>query len=338
MDHINHLHGSITMKTIAMFSRLAVGLLSLCVGLALPAQAQPYPSKPIRVIFPFSGGLAGDSVSRMIAQGISESVKQAVVVEPRPGANGILGSDIVAKAAPDGYTIIFSTTNTNTINASLYSKLPYDPIKDFTPITKLGSTPYLLVAGNQLPINTVKDLVAQAKANPTKYSIGYTTSTPQLASELLKAAAGINLLLVPYKTSGAAYVDLASGQLDLMMESMASGRIQVQAGRLKALAITSLTRSPLMPETPTVAESGYAGFEADTTLAAFAPAGTPKEIVAKLNAELVRVLGNPELKNKIEQLGIFVVTSTPEQLADVVATDFEKWAKVIKIANIPKTS
>jgi tripartite-type tricarboxylate transporter receptor subunit TctC len=331
--------GSITMKTIAMFSRLAFGLLSLCVGLALPAQAQPYPSKPIRVIFPFSGGLAGDSVSRMIAQGISESVRQAVVVEPRPGANGILGSDIVAKAAPDGYTtIIFSTTNTNTINASLHSKLPYDPIKDFTPITKLGSTPYLLVAGNQLPANSIKEFVALAKASPTKYSIGYTTSTPQLASELLKIAAGINLLLVPYKTSGAAYVDLASGQLDVMMESMASARIQVQAGRLKALAITSLTRSPLMPETPTVAESGYPGFEADTLLAAFAPAGMPKEIVAKLNAEIVRVLRNPELKDKIGQLGIDVVNSTPEQLADVVATDLEKWAKVIRTANIPKTN
>lgn len=306
--------------------------------LSLHAFAQSYPSKPIRIVFPFSAGTGGDAMSRIIAQKLSEALKQPVVVDPRPGANGIVGTDIAAKSPPDGHTIIFTTTNTQTINPNLYSKLPYDPIKDFIPITKIGSTPYFLVLGNHVSANSLKEFVSLAKANPGKYSLGYTTSTPQMTGELFRIIAGINLLFVPYKTSTAAYTDLNTGQLDAMLETVISSRPQIKAGRMKAIAVTSARRSVLMPEIPTIAESGYPGFESDTLVAAFAPTGTPKEIIATLHDQIVRIVQIPEIKEQIQQIGIEVITSTPQELGDMINRDVVKWARVIKEANIPKAN
>lgn len=316
--------------------KILFGLFVLGFGLSLPAHAQSYPNKPIRIIYPFSGGTGGDASLRIIAQKLSDSLKQPVVVEPRPGANGIIGSDIVAKSAPDGYTLIVTTVNTQTITPHLYTRLPYDPTKDFAPITTLFITPYMLVASNRLPANSVREFVSLAKASPGKYSIGYVSSTPQLGAELFKVSAGINLLMVPYKTSVAAYTDLNNGELDTMMEALTAGRMQVSSGRMKALAITSLRRSALMPETPTVAESGYPGFELGTLLAAFAPAGTPKKLIDTLNSEIIRIIRIPEIEKQIQQFGFDIITSTPEQLGDIVKTDFVKWGQVVKDANIPK--
>lgn len=312
-------------------------LLAVVVLMSSAAWAEPYPSKTIRIIFPFSAGLAGDAVSRLIGQRLSEAVKQPVVVEPRPGANGVLGSDVVAKAIPDGHTIIFSTINTQAITPHLLGKLPYDPLKDFAPIIAMAGTPYFLIVGNHLPANSVKEFIALAKSKPGKISIGYTTSTPQLTAELFRLQAGIDVVFVPYKTSTTAYTDMIGGQLDAMFESAPSANIQVKAGRLKAIGVTSPKRVAIAPDLPTIAESGFPGFESDTTLAAFAPAGTPKEIIDTLYEHLARIVNIPEVRERMVQVGFDnIVIKSPKELGETVAREYAKWGKVVNDAKIAK--
>ena len=298
--------------------------------------ADLYPTKPIRLVLPFPPGSATDVVARIVAQKLGESLKQSVVVDSRPGANGIIASEAVAKAAPDGYTLILGSNGSHGINVSLFNKLPYDPVKDFAPITLVGQASYFLIVGSSMPAGSVKEFIAMSKSSPGKRTLAYMASVGQLTGELFKMTAGIDLTSVPYKNVSGAYVDLASGQLDAMFETTASSLPHVKAGRVRALAVTSAKRSVLAPEVPTVAESGYPGFEAAGWTAFFAPAGTPKEITAKLHTEIVRILQTPEVKEKMLQIGLEVVGSTPEQLEEAVKVEVAKWARVIKAANIPK--
>ncbi len=298
--------------------------------------ADLYPTKPIRLVLPFPPGSATDVVARIVAQKLGESLKQSVVVDSRPGANGIIASEAVAKAAPDGYTLILGSNGSHGINVSLFNKLPYDPVKDFAPITLVGQASYFLIVGSSMPAGSVKEFIAMSKSSPGKRTLAYMASVGQLTGELFKMTAGIDLTSVPYKNVSGAYVDLASGQLDAMFETTASSLPHVKAGRVRALAVTSAKRSVLAPEVPTVAESGYPGFEATGWTAFFAPAGTPKEITAKLHTEIVRILQTPEVKEKMLQIGLEVVGSTPEQLEEAVKVEVAKWARVIKAANIPK--
>lgn len=322
------------MKNLTSAIRLVLGCAVLLTAFA--AQSQEFPSKPIRIISPFSAGSSTDLIARVIGQKLTENTGQQVIVDTRPGANGIIGVDATAKAAPDGYTIVLASNGTHGINVSLFHKLPYDPVKDFAPITHVGHVGYLLLTRPDSPFNSVQDLVAAAKANPGRYTIGSAASVAQLTGELFKLNAGITLTGVPYKTFGAALTDLVNRQLDVHFEPIPSGLPMVKAGRLKAIAATSAKRSSLAPDVPTIAEAGFPGFESVAWIAFYAPAGTPKDIVTKLHAEITRVLQTPETRERLAQSGLEVVTSSPEQLADLVKAEIAKWAKVFKAANLPK--
>lgn len=311
---------------------LATGL--ICVTGA--AGAETFPSKPIRIVMPFSPGSGGDVMARLIAQKLGENLGQTVITDSRPGANGIIATDLVAKATPDGYSMLFTTVSIQSINANLFSKLPYDTLKDFAPVGLMGSTTYVLMARNSLPVGSARELVSLAKANPGKYNMAYTTSTPQLTEELFKMSAGIDMIAVPYKGAPPVFVDLLSERLDTYMEALTSALPQIKAGKVKALAVTSARRSVFLPDVPTIAESGHPGFDSVTWAAFFTTAGTPKEVIARLNAEIVRVLQLPDVKGALLQNGFEVRTSTPEELGDAVAADIAKWARVVKAANIPK--
>jgi tripartite-type tricarboxylate transporter receptor subunit TctC len=320
------------------FLRASIRQVMGCIILvtALAAQSQEFPSKPIRIISPFSAGSSTDLIARVIGQKITENTGQQVIVDTRPGANGIIGVDLAAKAAPDGYTIVLASNGTHGINVSLFNKLPYDPVKDFAPVTQVGHVAYLLLTSNSAPFNSLQDLVAAAKANPGRHTLGSAASVAQLTGELLKVTAGMNVSAVPYKTFAAAVTDLVNKQLDVHFEPIPSGLPLVKAGRLKALAVTSASRSSLAPEVPTIAEAGYPGFESGAWVAFFAPAGTPKEVVVRLHAEIARALQSPDVREKLAQSGLEVVSSSPEQLAELVKTEIAKWAKLFKAANLPR--
>lgn len=314
--------------------RSVLGCAILLSGLS--AHSQGFPSKPIRIIAPFSAGSSTDIIARTIGQKMSENTGQQVIVDTRPGANGIIGVDAAAKAAPDGYTIVLASNGTHGINVSLFNKLPYDPVKDFVPITQVGFVAYLLLVSKDSPINSVKDMVAMAKANPGKHTLAYAASVAQLTSELFKITAGIKMTPVPYKTFGSAVTDMVGGQLDAHFEPIPSGMSMVRTGRLKVLAVTSAKRSSSVPDVLTIAESGYPGFESVAWVGFFAPAGTPKEVVAKLHTEIIRALQAPEVREKLAQNGLEMNTTSPEQLGEIVVAEIAKWAKVFKEANLPK--
>lgn len=320
------------------FLRASIRQVMGCIILvtALAAQSQEFPSKPIRIISPFSASSSTDLIARVIGQKITENTGQQVIVDTRPGANGIIGVDLAAKAAPDGYTIVLASNGTHGINVSLFNKLPYDPVKDFAPVTQVGHVAYLLLTSNSSPFNSLQDLVAAAKANPGRHTLGSAASVAQLTGELLKLTAGMNVSAVPYKTFAAAVTDLVNKQLDVHFEPIPSGLPLVKAGRLKALAVTSATRSSLTPDVPTIAEAGYPGFESGAWVAFFAPAGTPKEVVVRLHAEIARALQSPDVREKLAQSGLEVVSSSPEQLTELVKTEIAKWAKLFKAANLPR--
>jgi tripartite-type tricarboxylate transporter receptor subunit TctC len=299
-------------------------------------QAQSFPDRPIRFISPFAAGSSTDTIARMIGERLSANIGQPVIVDTRPGANGILGADAAAKSPPDGYTLVLASNGTHGINVSLFSKLPYDPVKDFAPVIHVGQVSYLLLVGNKPGLDSVGDLVKLAKANPGKLNLAYAASVSQLTGELFKSRAGIKMVSVPYKNLTTAFVDLAGGQVDALFEPVTSGLPQVKNGRLKALAVTTAKRSPLAPEVPTIAESGFPGFESAAWIAFFAPAGTPPEIVNKLHAEIERVLQSSEMKEKLLQVGVEVVTSTPAELSEKVKTEIEKWKKTFADSNLPK--
>ena len=298
--------------------------------------AQSYPDKPIRIVVTFPAGGPTDAVARPISQSLSTTWGQPVIIDNRGGAGGIVGTEIVAHSAPDGYNLLIGTAGGMSINPSLHAKLSYDPFKDFAPISMLVINPQILVMHPALAASNVRELVALAKSKPGQlnFASSGTGTATHLGLELFKAATGINVVHVPYKGGAPALTDLIAGQVQLLFISIPSVMPQVKAGRLKALAVSSARRSLSAPEVPTVAESGYPGFEYVNWNALFAPAATPRAIINKLNSEVVKIMRDPDLAQKLVSQGAEPAPGTPEQLAQYMRVDFDRWRKVIRAAGI----
>jgi tripartite-type tricarboxylate transporter receptor subunit TctC len=311
----------------------SVALRFLCVlcvsGLAL---AQPYPAKPIRFVVPYPAGGPLDTVARLLGQKVSESTRQPVIVDNKPGAGGNIGADAVAKSPPDGYTILMGAVATHAINPTLYASIPYDPVKDFIAVTQVASTPNVLVVNPSVPAANVREFIAYARANPGKlnFGSGSTGSAGHLAGELFKTMAGVDMTHVPYKGAAPAMNDLIGGQIQLMFDNLASSLGQVRAGRIKALAVTTAKRTSLAPELPTIAESGLPGFDISTWFGIFVPAGTPREAVDRLHAEFTRALAAPDVREKMLALGAEPVGSRPDEFAAYIRAEADKYARVIR--------
>ena len=302
---------------------------------ATESRAQSFPSKSVRLIVPFPPGGPADVLGRLYAEKLSAAWSQPVIVENRAGAAGNIGSDMTAKASPDGYTLLLIASS-HVINSALYDKLPYDPIKDFTPISQVAYYSLVLVAHPSVPAQSLSELVALAKAQPGKLALvsaGNGTPT-HLTAELFRTAAQIDFLHVPYKGAAPATNDLLAGQGQLMFNNPVSALPHVTVGKLKALAVTGTQRSALAPDIPTIAESGYPGFEAGTWYAFLAPAGLPPEILKKLSTDIVAITKQDDLKARLAKMGIEALGSTPQQLSEVMQADLVKWSAVIRNANI----
>lgn len=302
---------------------------------AFAAQAD-YPDRAVRVIVPFAAGGGADIVARQVFQGVSKELGQSFIIDNRGGAGGIIGTDAVAKSAPDGYTLLLGQSGPNAINPSVYKKLPYDASKDFVPVTQLTRYPYVIAVKKDLPVNTLAELIALAKSKPGSLSLSTAGhgSSSHLAVELFKRQAGIDVVAVPYKGAGPALLDVVGGQVDMTFGDAASASKQAQAGMVKALAVTGAKRSPLIPDVPTAQEAGVPGFEASAWHAVLAPRGTPDDVVRKLNAAIVNVLSDPELKARLAQDGIETVGSSPEQFDAALQAEIKKWREVVTQANI----
>ena len=307
--------------------------LALCAIAPLAAaQSVAYPTKPVRIVVPFPAAGTTDFLARAVAHKLSEAWGQQVIVDNRPGAGGNIGSELVAKSAPDGYTLLMGTVGTHAINPSLYAKMPYDHVKDFTPVILVAGVPNVLVVHPSLPASSVQELIAYAKANPGKLnfaSSGNGTSI-HLSGELFKAMTGVQMAHVPYKGSAPALTDLVGGQVQLMFDNLPSSLAFIKAGQLRALAVTSASRSPTLPDLPTLAESGLPGFEASSWFGLLAPAGTPKDIVAKIHTAVAAWLASNDAKEKLVVQGAIAAGGSPDAFAQHIAAETAKWAKVVK--------
>lgn len=310
-------------------------LVAMAFALPVKANAQSYPSKPIRLIVPFAAGSSSDLVARLVADRLTKSMGP-VVVDNRPGANGVLGAAQLAKAPPDGYTIMLGSSGTHGVNSSLLTKLPYDPVNDFAPIALASGLAYVLIANNSLPANSVAELVALMRASPGKYSVASSASTIQLIAELFKLSAKTDFLVVPYKAQASAFLDLFNGDVSLMIYPVSASLPQIRAGRAKAIAVSSVERSSLLPNVPSFAQAGYPDVVAVSWVGFLAPAGTSKDIISRLNAAIVRVLNTPDVKETLAQNGLEVIGGSPEQMGQSVKAEIEKWARVVREAKIPK--
>jgi len=312
----------------------ACKLLAAVLGMSLTAAAvaQSYPVRPVRVIVPFSPGGAADTPGRVLLSKLSDALGQQVVVDNRPGAGSTIGAELVAKSAPDGYTLLM-ISNTHVISAALYKKLNYDVINDFTPILEFGDAPNVLVVHPSLPAKTVKDLIALAKAKPGQidYASSGNGSSQHLFTALFTSMAGINMNHIPYKGSGQARTDLISGQVTVGMPGISSVIQHINSGRLRALGVTSAKRSPELPNTPTIAEAGVKGYEASLWLGLLGPAGLPKDVVSRLNTEVAKLLKSSEMQAQFQKIGTDVVYRDPAQWAAFIKSEREKWAKVVKV-------
>ena len=308
-------------------------VVAIAVAVAGSAFGQSYPSKPVRIIVPFGAGGPADIYARVIAQRIAAPLGQQVIVEDRPGAGSAIGSDVVAKSPPDGYTLLM-ISNTHTINETLNPKLPYNLLRDFAPITQVNVMPNVLVVSPTSPVNSVKDLVALAKSKPGK--LNYASSGPgtpyHLAAELFKAMTDTDIVHIPHKASGEARASVLGGQVDMMFDSLPTTVQQIKGGKLKGLAITSTKRSALLPNLPTVSEAGVPGYEADLWLGLVAPAGTPAPIINRLHDETVKVLRSPEVLESFRQQGVEPAATTPAQFAAFLKNEVERWGKVVKFS------
>ena len=309
-------------------------LLILLVGLAQAAFAQPYPNHPIRIVAPFPAGGGYDFLSRLIAPELSKTFGQPVIVENRAGANGNIGTDAVAKSAPDGYTLLMGGNSPLALNVALYP-LPYDPLRDFAPISRVATQPNLLAAHPSVPVKSLAELIEYARANPGKVTYGSAgNGSPQhLAAELLKRMAGIDLVHVPYKGAAPNAQALLAGEIAIAFNIILLPLPHVQSGRLTGLALASAKRSPLAPDIATMTELGYP-IDIDTWYGLVAPAGTPGDIISRLNAEVVRILGLPELKERTKSQGIELGASTPEEFAAFLRADIARWGKAIRETGI----
>jgi tripartite-type tricarboxylate transporter receptor subunit TctC len=300
------------------------------------ARADDYPSHPIRLIVPYAAGGAADLVARIIAKRVGESIRQAIVVENRGGGGAIIGTDLVNKSDPDGYTLLLGQSGPISINPAVYKKLPYDPLKDFAPITMTTSFPYIMVVNAKLGVKTVQEFVALAKSRPGELNYGTTGigGANHLLTELFDRKAGITMTHIPYRGTALAVTDLVAGQVQVVFADPVSALAHVNAGTLLALAVSSKERSPVAPDVPTISESGYPGFDAIGWHGILAPAHTPAAIVDKLNAEIVKALKDPETRNLLERQAIQVVGSSPDAFASFIRQDIAVWKEVADQAKV----
>jgi tripartite-type tricarboxylate transporter receptor subunit TctC len=300
------------------------------------ALAQSFPDRALRLIVPFPAGGTVDAVARIAAQRLSDSVKQPVVVDNRAGAGGSLGAEAVAKAAPDGYTLLMGTGSTHGTNPSVLKSLPYDPVRDFAPVSLLGTSPYILVVNAGVPASSVAELLALARAQPGKLNFGSygSGSSNHLATELFRAMTGASIVHVPYKGAAPAITALLSGEVQLMFDVVGTSMPHIRSGKFKLLGTGAAARPSLLPDTPTMGEAGVKGYEAGTFFAIFAPTGTPQAVITTLNRELVRAVTQPEVRERLTALGVEVVGSTPAQLGEAVAAEVRKWAQLVRERNL----
>jgi len=311
--------------------------LGACLALLAPhSSGQAYPSKPVRVIVPFPPGAGVDIVTRSVSPKLGELLGQQLIVDNRGGAGGILGAELAAKAQPDGYTLFMATAGILTVIPHMNSKTPYSVERDFAPVSLIASVPSMLVVHPSLPAKSVKELIALARAKPgaINYASTGNGTLPHLAAELFKAQAKIDMVHVPYKGSAPAVTDLLGGQVEVFFGNVLSVIPQVRSGKLRGLAVTSVQRMPVSPEIPTLAQSGFPGFEAGTWFGLLVPAGTPREIVARLHAEVVKTLRFPETQERLAGQGATTVGNTPDEFAAYIKAESAKWAKVLKASGV----
>ena len=310
----------------------------ICAGLsalgALAAHGQNYPSKPIRFVVPFTPGGSQDVIARLFAHKLFDSVGQQVVVDNRGGAAGLIAAELVAKAPKDGYTIFLVTGGPISLAPALHANLPYDPVRDFAPVTQLVDTPMALIVTPSLPVKSVADLIALAKAKPLNYASTGNGSISHLTMEALKHATGINATHVPYKGAAPAFIDMLSGQVSLMFTATASAAPYTSSGKLRALAVASRKRTATMPEAPTLIEAGIKSFESTVWVGVSATGGTPQPVIKKLHDEFVRALQAPELRERLAALGADPVGSAPDEFAALIKEDIARWAKVVKASGV----
>ena len=317
--------------------RVVVASLGICMTVAAAlTHAQEFPVRPLRMIVPWAPAGAADILARTLSQKMAEHWNQQVVVDNRPGANGVIGTEMAARAPADGYTLLLGATGPNSVLPSLIAKLPYDALKDFAPVSLLATTTYVVSVHPTLPVTSVKDLIVYAKTKPGQLTFGSPgAGTPNhLSGEMFKAATGIDMQHVPYKGSAPVITDVMGGQITLTFENIAPVLPHIKSGRLKALAISAPKRSALLPEIPTVAESGVPGFQAVGWFGVLAPARTPAAAIAQLNAETVRVLKLADVRERLQAMGMEIFGSTVQEFADFEKSEIEKWAKVVKSANV----
>jgi tripartite-type tricarboxylate transporter receptor subunit TctC len=301
---------------------------------AVTATAQTYPAKPVRIVVPFGPGGPSDLLARAVGQKLAESWGQQFVIENRGGANGMVGADIVAKSPPDGYTLVLGTNGTHGMNSSLFAKVPYDPVKDFAPITRLALQYFLLVSHPSLPARSVKELIALAGTRPGQIAWAYGGAPTQLGAELFRKEAKVNVLVIPYKGNAPAVTSVVSGEAQVVFGGIAHTGPQVKAGRLRALGVAGPQRSQALPEVPTIAESGLPGFEVSAWYGLLAPGATPRAIVERLNGEALRILKLPELQQRLRSEAFETPSDSPEGMAAVIRAELAKWAAVVKEAGI----
>jgi len=302
----------------------------LCVAASPASLAQGYPSKPIRLIVPFPAGGATDLFARTLSQKMGEKLGTTLVIDNKPGAGGAIGSDMAAKAPADGYTLLLATTSTHSIGPAINARLPYDTVRDFTPIAHVGDAPSIMLVPNDSPAKTVREWIDYAKKNPGKlnYASSGNGTIVQLTAELFKSQAGVFVTHIPYKGTALAIPDLITGKVDVLFDSLPTGMPHVRDGRLRALGVTTQKRSPLAPELPPIADV-LPGFESNTWFGLYGPKGLPADMVARINTAANQALSDPEVRDKLARLGIEPTTSTPAQLASMVAADAAKWKKII---------
>ena len=301
---------------------------------ATTAAAQDFPTKSITFVVPFAAGSATDTLARAVGQAVTTETKQAVVIDNKPGASGMIAASAVAKAPADGYTVLITTNTTHAANEHLYKKLTYDPVKDFAPLSGLGKGGQVMVVRNDLPVKTVQEFIAHAKKNPGKVNFASGSSSSRIAGELLQQMAGIQLLHVPYKSNPLGITDMLGGTIDMMITDTTTGLPQVQAGKLRALAYSADKRSRLAPDLPTISEAGVNGYEMSYWFAAYAPAGTPPAVVRRLNALLVAATKSGPVTSFYDKTGVDPFTTTPEELAAFQAAETKKWGDIIRKAGI----
>jgi tripartite-type tricarboxylate transporter receptor subunit TctC len=322
------------MRAKSPWSVLAIAAVLMAAATPSGAWAQAYPSRPVRIIAPFGAGGGGDTTIRLLAQQLGQALGQQFLVDNRPGANGLIGVQEALRGGADGYTLFYGSTTTLAANSSLLKKSGYDPVKDFTPISKVGILPFLLVANPSQPFASMKELLAYAKANPGKLSYASANATGQVSSALFSQLAGLDILHVPYKASTTALTDVLSGTVSMMFVDIPPSIGHVKAGKLRAFGVTTARRTSMLADIPSIAEAGLPSYEVFAWTALCAPAGTPPDIVKRLHAELVKILAKPDIKEAFARVGVEVESSTPEQLATFIASERERWSKLIRMARI----